>query len=91
VACVALAGWPHPWEAWPLTHRELRAEQKGPSCWKSLGEIPVLLQTEPEGGRERVLSAALQPGDLLGEAILGPRVDGRWRTDHGPAVPRLLH
>lgn len=49
-----------------LTHRELIAEQNGPSCSQSLGDIPVLVQTGARRGKEGEVSVrqAFWPGEL---------------------------
>lgn len=39
-----------------LTHQKLIAEQNGPSCSQSLGDIPVLLQTGAGRGKEGEVS-----------------------------------
>lgn len=60
-----------------LTHQKLIAEQNGPSCSQSLGDIPVLLQTGAGRGKEGEVSLkqAFWPGDLPGRGCLRLQAD----------------
>lgn len=72
-----------------LTHQELMAEQKGPSCSQSLGDIPVLLQTGAGRGKEGegYLQQAFLPGHLPGRGCLRPR----GGPGPGMAIPESVH
>lgn len=68
-----------------LTHQELIAEQNGPSCSQSLGDIPVLLQTGAGRGKEGEVSLqqAFWPGTSPGEAVSGCRLLQCTGRGHG--------
>lgn len=71
-----------------LTHREQIAEQNGPSCSPSLGDIPVLLRTGARRGKEGEVSVqqAFRPGELPGRGRLGLQDGTMQRAQAWPSL-----